>query len=140
MKYVADQHPVTFDAPDRLKASPALGPKWHEEMAALKDRLAQSSNLTAIFSMLVTGYLPWGVDWDHNGEPFRLPWCGGSRTFREPARYIMCCGHTLSPKRAQECVSAGLLDAGPLDRHGRASLIITPAGRDWLLLNWRAVS
>jgi hypothetical protein len=66
-----------------------------------------------------------------------LPFCAGARG--ERSVYILCCGHVLSQKRAQQVVSAGLLDEGPLDRHGRPTLIITPAGQEWLRLNWRDV-
>lgn len=128
-------HPITFDATETLKAAPIEGPGWYAEMSALRSRVKASGNLTAILSMLVTGYLPNAVDWDHGDGFPNLPFCTGSRS--GPAGYLMCCGHTLSPKRAQQLVTAGLLDQGPSDRFKRPTLVITPAGREWLRLNWR---
>jgi hypothetical protein len=128
-------HPIVFDAPDELKAAPVEGARWYAEMNALRLRVKPSGNLTAIFSMLVTGHLPNGIDWDHGDAFPNLPFCRGS--CGDPSRYIMCCGHTLTPKRAQQLVTAGLLDRGPLDSSMRPTLVITPAGREWLRLNWR---
>jgi hypothetical protein len=128
-------HPIVFDAPDAMKLAPAEGASWHAEMSALRLRVKPSDNLTAIFSMLITGHLPNGIDWDHGDGFPNLPFCKGSKG--GPARYIMCCGHTLTPKRALQLVTAGLLEQGPPDRFRRPTLVITPAGRRWALLNWR---
>ena len=138
---VTKGHPIKFDADAARKEAPEPGKNWHAQMVGLKGRVRPSENLTAIMSMLVTGYLPNGVDWDNgDGQSPRLPFCplvSKSLHGRDRPEYIMCCGHVLTPKKAQELVTAGLLDDGPIDRHGRATLVITPAGREWLLLNWR---
>jgi hypothetical protein len=138
MPFDPGEHPVTFDASEASKAAPVEGPAWYAEMSALRLKVKPSGNLTAILSMLVSGFLPNGVDWRHNGdEPQRLPFCKARRGSGEQSLYILCCGHALTPKRAQQLVSAGLLDEGPFDQHQRPTLVITPAGREWLRLNWR---
>jgi hypothetical protein len=132
-------HPIIFDAPDDIKRAPAYGPRWHSEMDSLRRRVKPSPVLTAIFSMLVTGCLPNGTDWRvHDDEPYRLPFCKKSSS-KDRSLYILCCGHVMTPNRAQKLVRAGLLDEGPIDRFNRPTLVITPAGREWLKMTWRDV-
>jgi hypothetical protein len=90
--------------------------------------ITRSKRRLAIMSMLATGWLPWGVRWDHGDGFANLPLCG--------RKYIMCCGHVMGEKEAQKFVDAGLLMAGPPDRFGRPTLVITDAGKPWLNQNW----
>lgn len=98
-----------------------------DALKALAEEVRPTKRRKNIMSMLATGWLPWGIDWRHNGVA-GLPLCGDA--------YVMCCGHELKKKEAQAFVDAGLLEAGPLDRMGRPTLVITPAGRDWLSWVW----
>jgi hypothetical protein len=126
MKYSPRAHPLTFGATPELK-----GGRYIVSMAdrgTIARCVKATPRLRSIFSMLATGWLPWGFDWDHGDGFPNLPWC--------PPHYIMCCGHVLTVKRAQQLVSAGLLDAGKPDRFGRPTLVITWAGRTWLEGNW----
>lgn len=89
-----------------------------------------------IMSMLATGWLPWGVDWREKGRTYGvLPLCAGDPP-KASGRYIMCCGHSMSWREAQDFVDAGLLMDGGKDTHGRPVLVITEAGRAWLAANW----
>ena len=68
--------------------------------------------------------LPWGVDWD----PF-VVLCDGDGS---PARYILCCGHSLDLARSARLIGAGLLLPGPNDQFGRRTLTVTQQGRSFL--------
>lgn len=97
--------------------------------AEIAARLKPNRKRLNIMSMLATGWLPWGIEWASDGETPNLPLCDG--------RYIMCCGHTLDAKEAQEFVSAGLLAAGEPDRFGRPTLVTTQSGKVWLQRHWK---
>jgi hypothetical protein len=90
--------------------------------------IRRSKRRLAIMSMLATGWLPWGTRWTWNGEVPSLPLCG--------KRYVMCCGHALGSHEAGQFLEAGLLAPGEPDSMGRATLVITEAGRLWLRANW----
>lgn len=85
-----------------------------------------------MMSALATGWLPWGVQWHPSLTFFPAHQSLGARV---PHEFILCCGHVMRQKEAQEFVSAGLLKAGT-DRHGGEALVITDAGMTWLDKNW----
>jgi len=111
-------HIVIFDAPDvRRQSAPGIAA-----------RVKPTRRRLNIMSMLATGWLPWGVKWSAPGEIPSLPLSG--------TKYIMCCGHVLRRKEAQEFVTAGLLTA--VNRNdSRPALGLTAAGLIWLQGNWR---
>lgn len=82
-----------------------------------------------ILSYLASGFLPWGLDMRR--------W-GAADISKHGRKWIMCCGHTLTLKRAQVFVDAGLLMPGPPDarKDGKPTLVITPAGKEYLQLWW----
>lgn len=89
-----------------------------------------SERRLAIMSLLATGWRPpWGVNWaEAGGETPNLPLVGH--------RWLMCREHALSRREAREFAEAGLLAPGEPDSMGRATLVITEAGRLWLRANW----
>ena len=91
-------------------------------------QVKRSKRRIAIMSMLATGWLPWGIRWREEDEIPSISFCDNE--------YIMCCGHAMKPKEAQVFVDSGLLMAGVPDKFGRATIIITDAGRTWLSQNW----
>jgi len=95
-------------------------------------RLRPTRKVLDMLSMLATGWLPWGVAWNHFARD------GGSMPL-DGAQFIMCCGHTLSKRRGYELVEAGLCAIAQKPDHlGRPCLIITDLGRNWLAWNWSA--
>lgn len=85
-----------------------------------------------MLSALATGWLPWGIE-THPSLTFS--WDENDRGRATGFGFILCCGHTMKPKEAQQFVSAGLLQAGKT-RHGEEGLVITEAGQHWLERNW----
>lgn len=93
----------------------------------------------AIGFYLLSGWLPWAP----HGEPFGSPpaslsLCGAESGLR-PARWIICCGHTLSRDEGEAWIAAGLGAEGPPDRYGRRTLIRGPALQRWINDAWHAL-
>lgn len=84
--------------------------------------LKRSRRRVAMMAMLATE-VELGEFAGPDGFPC-LPLCGD--------RYIMGCGHSMKRREAQSFVDQGLLMAGPAGLSGRATLVITDAGRSWL--------
>lgn len=91
--------------------------------AAIGRRVPATRMRLDIMSTLATGWLPWGVEW----SPY-ITRCGNEWT--------LCCGHTLKFRDVSHFVTCGLLEEC-FDEANRQALRITPAGREWLIANWR---
>ena len=134
------KHSIDVTRGAELRAIRQQNPGWREDEARIKAcGVKRTRRRLDIMSMLATGWLPWGTRWDHNGDAPCLPLSPRSRRDFRPAlraEYIMCCGHVMKPAEAQQFVDAGLLMAGAPDKHGRATLVITEAGKCWLEINW----
>lgn len=106
------------------------GDEYGPWAASLTKRVKPTRRRLDIMSALVTGSLPWGVkNFFVTRSVPSLPLCG-----RE---YILCCGHVLTEKLAQEFVNAGLLTEGPRDKFDRPTLMATRTGEVWLSAGWR---
>ncbi len=92
-------------------------------------------NLLTILYACAAARLPWdgGPGWDPSWEPF-LPLCEGS--YGERTKYVLCCGHTLTPAFAQKLIDADVMKHGGPDRFGRSTIIIGAAGRELLAKNF----
>lgn len=87
-------------------------------------------NLLVILYTCANARLPWNAkDWNPSWSPF-LPLCKGG----DPARYILCCGHVVSPRFAAKLIAAGVMKNGNPDRFGRPTITIGEAGRSMLEL------
>jgi hypothetical protein len=120
----------------RTRLTDRTGPAARAVMKEIGGRIKRSRRRLDLMSALATGWLPWGVEWDIGFAPKTPddPRCGLLLVGR---RYVLCCGHALGRKEAQDFVDAGLLQAGPPDtRDGTVTLVITEAGRYWLSENW----
>lgn len=74
-----------------------------------------------------SGKLPWWLDDDRDWS--KLPLCGGNG---EPREYILCCGHTVSPKQANRLIEANLMRVAGVDKHGRPLITIGSRGHEFL--------
>ena len=88
-------------------------------------------NLLTILYACANARLPWdgGPDWDPSWNPF-LPLCDPCDG--ERARYILCCGHVISPAFAAKLIAAGVMEPGEPDRFDRPTITIGDAGRAML--------
>lgn len=99
----------------------------------IADRVKPNRRSLNMMSMLATGWLPWGVDWqglpveDQPPPPFIALDSDGRR-------YVMCCGHSWTRREAQAMADAGLVAPGWWT--DAPVLTITEAGRIWLAENW----
>lgn len=87
----------------------------------------------AIGVYLLSGYLPWGVDFrDEMGTAPALPRCQTDRGYK----WILCCGHTLNDRQIAAWRAAGLVMDGPPDKGGRPTVIAGPRLNKWLGDAW----
>lgn len=92
-------------------------------LEALAAEVKPSRRRKNMMSCLATGWLPWGHKW-------------AARLTLLDGKYFLCSGHALTLKEAQLFIDAGLLESGPPGPSGDPTLVITPAGRDWLSWVW----
>jgi hypothetical protein len=90
----------------------------------------------AIGLYLLSGWLPWGVDLDRRrGRPEAatpsIPLCAPLFS-RGQARWIVCCGHTLSTAEVERWKAAGLMVDGEPDARGRPCVVAGPGLERWL--------
>ena len=91
-------------------------------------------NLLTILYTCANARLPWdgGPGWDPSWGSF-LPLCARDDT--APARYILCCGHVVSPPFAEKLIAADIMMRGDPDKFGRPTITIGEAGRNLLARN-----
>lgn len=126
------QHIINLECDAALQAGLDFvgGPDRSARRREIAERIHPSRRRVNIMAALVTGWLPWGVDWREPGtDRAVLSLCGRD--------YILCCGHVLKPGEARKFVAAGFLKDGGTDRHGQVALVCTDAGRVWFGVHWR---
>ena len=122
------EHRISFPLVVAEVPSPGYPDQYRDFCSRILKQVRPTRMRLNIMSALTTGWLPWGVKfWEANETP-EITLCG-----RE---YILCCGHVLREKVAQQFTDAGLLTAGQRDKFDRPTLVITPAGREWLTAGW----
>lgn len=90
----------------------------------------------AIALYLQSGFLPWGVDFrDCRGGPNNLSLVPRSHGLRRD-EWILCCGHFFSNAEGEQWIAEGLGAEGPLDKHGRRTMIAGPGLSPWLADAW----
>lgn len=89
----------------------------------------------AIGFYLLSGWLVWGVDFTRaDPDPPRLPLCEGFG--RDPAAFILCCGHKMRPAEVGRWKAAGLMIDGGDDAQGRPTVVAGPALEAWVSAAW----
>lgn len=92
----------------------------------------------AIGFYLLTGFLPWGVDFRRDGVAERLIRCV-DESGQSPARWILCCGHALSDREVDAWKAEGLAAEGTPDRLQRRTLVRGSALERWVSNAWEVL-
>ena len=112
---------------------PGKAPEPATELLKRGSMRATVKLLTMLYTC-ANARLPWdgGPGWDPSWNPF-LPLCARDDT--APARYILCCGHVVSPQFAEKLIDADVMKRGEPDKFGRPTITIGDAGRNLLARN-----